>query len=93
MAIVITDGPSYHKEICIFRVKIFNENHFGFKMARTQFPIKLAYAVTVHKSQCQSIDTVGLYIEDDEIFSHGMLYVALSRTKRGATGIVSMKRI
>ncbi|WP_043020345.1 ATP-dependent DNA helicase [Campylobacter subantarcticus] len=42
-----------------------------------QFPIKLAYAITIHKSQGMSIDK--LICDIDGIFEKGQLYVALSR--------------
>ena len=43
----------------------------------TQFPLKLAYAITIHKSQGMSIDR--LVCNLDNIFANGQLYVALSR--------------
>lgn len=43
-----------------------------------QIPLKLSWAITVHKSQGQSYDAVNL---DPDCFIEGQLYVALSRAK------------
>ncbi|RUM64298.1 MAG: ATPase [Sulfurimonas sp.] len=43
-----------------------------------QFPIKLAFAITIHKSQGMSIED--LVIETNEIFAPSQFYVALSRS-------------
>ena len=43
----------------------------------SQFPLKLAYAVTIHKSQGMSID--GLVCNVDHIFAPSQFYVAISR--------------
>jgi ATP-dependent exoDNAse (exonuclease V) alpha subunit len=44
----------------------------------TQYPIKLAWAVTIHKSQGQTFENVILNL-DTGSFAHGQTYVALSR--------------
>ena len=46
--------------------------------AARQYPMRLGYAVTVHKSQGQTYKKMNL---EPEIFSNGQLYVALSRCK------------
>ena len=44
-----------------------------------QFPIRLAFAITIHKSQGMSLED--LIIETNEIFAPSQFYVALSRAK------------
>jgi ATP-dependent exoDNAse (exonuclease V) alpha subunit len=45
-----------------------------------QFPLKLAYAITIHKSQGMSLSNAAIYTGRG-CFSHGQLYVALSRLR------------
>lgn len=45
-----------------------------------QFPVKLAYAFTIHKAQGQTYNSVILDL-NSHIFAPGQLYVALSRAK------------
>ena len=47
---------------------------------RKQFPLILAYAVTIHKCQGLSLDCAIVDLSDD-VFSEGMAYVALSRVR------------
>ena len=54
------------------------ESELPFTLKRLQFPIRLAAAMTINKSQGQSLDAVGIYLKDP-VFSHGQLYVAILR--------------
>jgi ATP-dependent DNA helicase PIF1 len=53
----------------------------------TQFPVKLAYALTIHKSQGQSFDKIIIDLGARGAFAHGQTYVALSRC-RSMEGII-----
>ncbi|RIA04391.1 hypothetical protein BRARA_K01373 [Brassica rapa] len=61
-----------------------------FTLRRRQFPITLCYAMTINKSQCQSLKEVTLYLLKP-VFAQGQLYVVLSRVtnKAGLTIIKS----
>nr|XP_036224310.1 uncharacterized protein LOC106621587 [Bactrocera oleae] len=49
-----------------------------FEFKRLQFPVRLAFAMTINKSQGQSLSVCGINLENP-CFSHGQLYVACSR--------------
>jgi hypothetical protein len=52
----------------------------SFEMIRTQFPLKLAYSLTYNKSQGQGLERALIDVTVPP-FSHGHLYVALSRAE------------
>jgi ATP-dependent exoDNAse (exonuclease V) alpha subunit len=45
---------------------------------RTQFPVRLCFAMTINKAQGQSLKRVGVDLRQS-VFTHGQFYVAMSR--------------
>ncbi|CAN1170073.1 ATP-dependent DNA helicase PIF1 [Linum perenne] len=56
----------------------------NFTLLRRQYPIALCFAMTINKSQGQTLHEVGICLKR-QVFTHGQFYVALSRvtTKKG----------
>ena len=52
----------------------------NFSVYRQEFPLILAYAITIHKRQGLSLDCTIVDLSD-RVFSAGMAYVALSRVR------------
>ena len=78
----IITGDKVGNKVFIPRITLnTGENSFlPFILYRKQFPIILAFAITINKSQGQSFDAIGLYLRRP-LFSHGQLYVALCKTR------------
>jgi ATP-dependent DNA helicase PIF1 len=75
-----TDMNGEKHKVFIPRIRLDpKDGDYPFAWTRTQFPIRVAFAKTVCKSQGQTIaGRVGLYLPDP-CFGHGQLYVGCSR--------------
>ena len=72
-----TEASSLSQYDFINSVSVFNQT---LTASRTQYPIRLAYALTIHKSQGQTLDKVVIGLGKSER-SLGLAFVALSRVK------------
>ena len=75
-ATIIT-GQAKGKDVFIPRIPLIPSSYpIDFK--RLQFPLRPCFAMTINKAQGQSLEVVGLFLQDP-CFSHGQLYVGSSR--------------
>ncbi|UYV76683.1 hypothetical protein LAZ67_14001748 [Cordylochernes scorpioides] len=57
--------------------KISSDTNLLFILKKRQFPLRLAFAMTINKAQGQTFARLGLLLHEP-VFTHGQLYVAFS---------------
>ena len=84
----IAGGEFNTRTVLIPRIQLRpKEKEFPFEWSRRQFPVRVAFATTINKSQGQTLVNVGVWLSDP-CFSHGQLYVAISRV--GSPGSIKL---
>ena len=73
----ITSGDRAGCVVFIPRITLQPCDDFGFQWQRRQFPVRIAYAMTINKAQGQTLKRVGVWL-NEPVFTHGQLYVAAS---------------
>ena len=77
--VLIISGAQAGSRAYIPRLALAPKNpDLPFVLRRRQFPVKLAWCMTVNKAQGQTLKQVGLYLST-KVFSHGQLCIAFSR--------------
>uniref|UniRef100_A0A8R1IHH8 ATP-dependent DNA helicase n=2 Tax=Caenorhabditis japonica TaxID=281687 RepID=A0A8R1IHH8_CAEJA len=62
-------GSNKGKDTFVPRITCYEDKNLPFHLKRTQFPVKLAFAISINKAQGQSFGRVGLYLPED-VFAH-----------------------
>ncbi|XP_055910737.1 uncharacterized protein LOC129945100 [Eupeodes corollae] len=73
----ILSGKYRGENVLIPRIPMIPSD-MPFEFKRLQFPVRLAFAITINKAQGQTLNICGLDLEQP-VFSHGQLYVGCSR--------------
>lgn len=97
IGVKLTDGSEVEVEPHTWKLFKFSYDSKSKKLVSevagrfTQYPLALAWALTIHKSQGKTFDRIVLDVGSG-MFANGQLYVALSRC-RTINGIVLIKKL
>jgi hypothetical protein len=76
----ILTGRSAGKRYLLPRIPFRSgASEFPFILRRRQFPVRLAWAMSIHKAQGQTLIQCGVLLPEP-VFTHGQLYVCASRS-------------
>ncbi|KAL4143377.1 hypothetical protein QTP88_005714 [Uroleucon formosanum] len=73
----IMTGSAKGESVVIPRIPMIPSD-YPFQFKRIQFPVKVCFAMTINKSQGQTLKIAGIEVRED-CFSHGQFYVVCSR--------------
>ena len=66
----ILAGNKEGQVVFLNRITLYFDNEYPFTFKRRQFPIRLAFAMTINKAQGQTFSNVLIYLQK-VVFSHG----------------------
>ena len=80
LELTVLTGPDRGHSIFVPRLPLESsaDSGLGFSFRRLQFPVSVAFGMTINRSQGQTKKRVGVCLTNP-VFSHGQLYVAMSR--------------
>ena len=92
LEVEIVSGVNQGKCVLIPRITLTPfDTDLPFTLKKLQFTIRPCFAMSTNKAQGQTHDFVGIYLPDD-VFTHGQLYVALSRVRSSSTVVVYVNK-